>query len=129
MKSTRASAALKNLFFPSNTSPILLALVLATSAFAQSSNTILVPPPVIPDARKPSRGLQPTLETNDPTKAPPKSVDPGTEKLFAPSTHFNFEIQPANHADLPSDSTLMQTSVKLYQTDTVYSGSADSKGA
>lgn len=87
-----------------------------------------MPPPVIPDARKPSRGLQPTLETNDPSKAPPTSVDPGTEEIFAPSTHFKFELQPANHEDLPTDSILMQTSVKLYQKDNVYSGSADSKG-
>ena len=108
---------------------VLVALTFAQSAYAQNSNTVLVPPPVIPDARKPSRGLQPTLETNDPSKAPPTSVDPGTEEIFAPSTHFKFELQPANHEDLPTDSTLMQTSVKLYQKDNVYSGSADSKGA
>ena len=108
---------------------VLVALTFAQSSYAQNSNTVLVPPPVIPDARKPSRGLQPTLETNDPSKAPPTSVDPGTEEIFAPSTHFKFELQPANHEDLPTDSTLMQTSVKLYQKDNVYSGSADSKGA
>ena len=107
---------------------VLVALTFAQSSYAQNSNTVLVPPPVIPDARKPSRGLQPTLETNDPSKAPPTSVDPGTEEIFAPSTHFKFELQPANHEDLPTDSTLMQTSVKLYQKDNVYSGSADSKG-
>ena len=107
---------------------VLVALTFAQSSYAQNSNTVLVSPPVIPDARKPSRGLQPTLETNDPSKAPPTSVDPGTEEIFAPSTHFKFELQPANHEDLPTDSTLMQTSVKLYQKDNVYSGSADSKG-
>ena len=119
-------------FFNSNTFftlHVLVALTFAQSSYAQNSNTVLVPPPVIPDARKPSRGLQPTLETNDPSKAPPTSVDPGTEEIFAPSTHFKFELQPANHEDLPTDSTLMQTSVKLYQKDNVYSGSADSKGA
>lgn len=119
-------------FFNSNTVftlHVLVALTFAQSSYAQNSNTVLVPPPVIPDARKPSRGLQPTLETNDPSKAPPTSVDPGTEEIFAPSTHFKFELQPANHEDLPTDSTLMQTSVKLYQKDNVYSGSADSKGA
>ena len=108
---------------------VLVAFTFAQCSYAQNSNTVLVPPPVIPDARKPSRGLQPTLETNDPSKAPPTSVDPGTEEIFAPSTHFKFELQPANHEDLPTDSTLMQTSVKLYQKDNVYSGSADSKGA
>ena len=128
MKPTDRNTSLNRSFISSSFLTILIALVFSTDAFAQSSNTIIVPPPVIPDARKPSRGLQPTLETNDPTKAPPTSIDPGTEQIFAPSTHFNFEIQPANHADLPTDSTLMQTSVKLYQTDTVYSGSADSKG-
>ena len=128
MKPTDRNTSLNRSFISRSFLTILIALVFSTGAFAQSSNTIIVPPPVIPDARKPSRGLQPTLETNDPTKAPPTSIDPGTEQIFAPSTHFNFEIQPANHADLPTDSTLMQTSVKLYQTDTVYSGSADSKG-
>ncbi len=108
---------------------VLVALTFAQSSYAQNSNTVLVPPPVIPDARKPSRGLQPTLETNDPSKAPPTSVDPGTEEIFAPSTHFKFELQPANHEDLPTESILLQTSVKLYQKDNVYSGSADSKGA
>lgn len=108
---------------------VLVALIFAQSSYAQNSNTVLVPPPVIPDARKPSRGLQPTLETNDPSKAPPTSVDPGTEEIFAPSTHFKFELQPANHEDLPTESILLQTSVKLYQKDNVYSGSADSKGA
>lgn len=107
---------------------VLVVFAFAQSSYAQNSNTVLVPPPVIPDARKPSRGLQPTLETNDPSKAPPTSVDPGTEEIFAPSTHFKFELQPANHEDLPTDSILMQTSVKLYQKDNVYSGSADSKG-
>ncbi len=119
-------------FFNSNTFftlHVLVALTFAQSSYAQNSNTVLVPPPVIPDARKPSRGLQPTLETNDPSKAPPTSVDPGTEEIFAPSTHFKFELQPANHEDLPTESILLQTSVKLYQKDNVYSGSADSKGA
>jgi len=119
-------------FFNSNTFftlHVLVALTFAQSSYAQNSNTVLVPPPVIPDARKPSRGLQPTLETNDPSKAPPTSVDPGTEEIFAPSTHFKFELQPANHEDLPTESILLQTSVKLYQKDNVYSGSADSKCA
>jgi len=99
-------------------------------AFAQTSTQGRppVPLPLVPDARRPGRDIQPTM-TPEPDKAPRLTEDnAGEESLFSNSTRFAVEMQPANHPDLPGEAALLQIPVTLYQVGGRLSGSASSNG-
>ncbi|MFZ4643799.1 MAG: ShlB/FhaC/HecB family hemolysin secretion/activation protein [Phycisphaerales bacterium] len=121
----------------------LLTLCLTANVFAQSYSPAAIP--AVPDARKPGRNIQPSQPSStqppaaQPPATPPAAQPPATppvapattwsnEGLFSQSTQFAFQLQPANHPQMPSIDQLMETSVTLYQTTSPngmrYSGNA-----
>lgn len=108
----------------------LLAVAMAVSAHAQT-----LPPQdarIVPDARRPSRDLQPAPAPVKPVPPPPpvpgKAEVLAGETAFSPSTKFTVEIQPANHPRLPCEEDLLDTPVALYHHGNTFSGSPSSGG-
>ena len=106
--------------------PAVCVVVLLLNAWAVGKNSRPGSVPFIPDTRKPSRNIQPSLIP----AAQPNSTQEtaGGGNIFSPSTNFSFDIQPANHPHVPSSQELMQTKLRLFLKDDIFSGSAASGG-
>ena len=106
--------------------PAICVVVLLLNTWAVGQNSRPGSVPFIPDTRKPSRNIQPSIIP----AAQPNSTQEtaGGGNIFSPSTNFSFDIQPANHPHVPSSQELMQTKLRLFLKDDIFSGSAASGG-